>query len=540
LRGKRALGLDRVESALLAGLVRAPNAASTAVARRACLLLANEESACFAAQVLAMQGLRANRLRGRIDGDAPHVARKLLNQAGARVMSTLDARVQRFAVETLQRHLLELNGRNVEDGALVVLDNATGEVIAWVGSSGELSRANEVDGVTAPRQAGSTLKPFLYGLAIEQKMLTAASILDDSPLAVTTPTGLYVPQNYDHDFKGLVSLRQALASSLNVPAVRTLTLLGYEPFYRRLKARGFETLTRDADHYGYSLALGGADVSLLQLTNAYRALANGGRTSATTLVAATNSAASVPVMSESSAFIVSDVLADRAARALTFGLASPLATRYHASVKTGTSKDMRDNWAVGFTDRYTVGVWVGNFSGEAMHDVSGITGAAPVWREVMDFISEGGHPAVPQPPGGIVRQHVVYANGLEPARDEWFIAGTQTAQITPVAAAQELARIMSPPRGAIFAIDPDIPRDRQRITLAARGVNAKARFVLDDGRRVPADAPYLWLPPPGRRHVELVDGSGKTMDRVEFDVRGLRPRGAAVNPPAAIAAATPR
>src|SRR5258706_727701 len=230
LLGKRALGLDRVESALLAGLVRAPNAASTAVARRACLLLANDESACFAAQVLAMQGLRANRLRGRIDGDAPHVARKLLNRPGERVMSTLDARVQRFGVETLQRHLVELNGRNVKDGALVVLDNATGEVIAWVGSSGELSRANEVDGVTAPRQAGSTLKPFLYGLAIEQKMLTAASILDDSPLAVTTPTGLYVPQNYDHDFKGLVSLRQALASSLNVPAVRTLTLLGYEPF----------------------------------------------------------------------------------------------------------------------------------------------------------------------------------------------------------------------------------------------------------------------------------------------------------------------
>jgi len=245
-------------------------------------------------------------------------------------------------------------------------------------------------------------------------------------------------------------------------------------------------------------------------------------------------------MSESSAFIVSDILDDRAARALTFGLASPLATRYHASVKTGTSKDMRDNWAVGFTDRYTVGVWVGNFSGEAMHDVSGITGAAPVWREVMDFIVEGSSPAVPQLPAGLVRQHVAYANGLEPARDEWFIAGTQTAQITPVAAAQESARIMSPPRGAIFAIDPDIPRDCQRITLAARGVNAKARFVLDDGRRVRADAPYLWLPPPGRRHVELVDGGGKIMDRVEFDVRGLRPRGAAVNPPATIASVTPR
>ena len=176
-----------------------------------------------------------------------------------------------------RRHLRELEGRNVEDGALVVLDNATGEVLAWVGSSGELSRAHEVDGVLAPRQPGSTLKPFLYALAIERRMLTAASILDDSPLAVTLPTGLYVPQNYDRTFKGQVSLRQALASSLNVPAVRTLALVGYDPFYLELKRLGFSTLTRDADHYGYALALGGADVTLLDLTNAYRALANGGR-----------------------------------------------------------------------------------------------------------------------------------------------------------------------------------------------------------------------------------------------------------------------
>src|SRR5205085_9043863 len=146
-----------------------------------------------------------------------------------------------------------------------------------VGSSGERSSAREVDGVTAPRQAGSTLKPFLYALALGERVLTAASVLDDSPLAVTLPNGLYVPQNYDHTFKGYVSLRQALASSLNVPAVRTLALIGYEPFYRELKALGFETLKRDADHYGYSLALGGAEVTLLQLTNAYRALANGGR-----------------------------------------------------------------------------------------------------------------------------------------------------------------------------------------------------------------------------------------------------------------------
>ena len=202
LFGKRAGGLDRIESALLAALVRAPNAHATRVARRACALLARDAAACLIAQGIAASGLRARGAELELDGAAPHLAHKLLKRPGEQALSTLDARVQRFAVSTLRRHLRELEGRNVEDGALVVLDNATGDVLAWVGSSGELSRAHEVDGVLAPRQPGSTLKPFLYALAIERRMLTAASILDDSPLAVTLPTGLYVPQNYDHTFKG--------------------------------------------------------------------------------------------------------------------------------------------------------------------------------------------------------------------------------------------------------------------------------------------------------------------------------------------------
>jgi penicillin-binding protein 1C len=229
------------------------------------------------------------------------------------------------------------------------------------------------------------------------------------------------------------------------------------------------------------------------------------------------------VISTEAAFVVSDILADPAARALTFGLASPLATRYPASVKTGTSKDMRDNWAVGYTDRYTVGVWVGNFSGAPMHDVSGITGAAPVWREVMDYLQEGVAPARREPPPGLVRQRVAYAGGLEPARDEWFVAGTESAVVTPVATVAGRARIESPANGAIYAIDPDIPAGRQRVTLTARGAGRGARFVLDDGQRVAAETPFLWLPSPGRREVVLVDGKGKELDRVRFEVRGLRP-----------------
>jgi penicillin-binding protein 1C len=192
-------------------------------------------------------------------------------------------------------------------------------------------------------------------------------------------------------------------------------------------------------------------------------------------------------------------------------------------VKTGTSKDMRDNWAIGFTSRYTVGVWIGNFSGEPMHDVSGVTGAAPVWREVMDFLHEGAVPARRAPPVGLVRQHVAYAGGLAPEREEWFVAGTEMTKVAAVEAVAGRPRIGSPAAGAIYAIDPDIPRERQRIALTARGVQPGARFVLDDGRRVSADAPFLWLPRPGGRQIVLVDAAGNVLDRVRFEVRGLRP-----------------
>ncbi|HYT48435.1 MAG TPA: penicillin-binding protein 1C [Burkholderiales bacterium] len=499
LFAKRPDGLDRAESALLAALVRAPNAASARVTRRACALVRPDDAACREIQWLALTGLKAAGVSRRLEGDAPHLARRLLTTPGERRRSTLDARLQRFAAETLERHLRELDGRNVEDGAALVLDNASGDILAWVGSSGELSSAAQVDGVTAKRLPGSTLKPFLYALAIERRLLTAASLLDDTPTAITTPSGLYVPQNYDRSFRGKVSLRTALAGSLNVPAVRTLALVGYEPFHRRLREVGF-SLERDADHYGYALGLGGAEVTLLELTRGYRRLAR------------------FEGFDERAAYIVGDILADAAARATTFGLANPLATRYAASVKTGTSTDMRDNWAVGYSARYTVGVWVGNFSGEPMHDVSGVSGAAPVWREIMDYLHEGAPAAPPAAPTGLIRKKISYANAAEPPRDEWFLAGTETALIVPLEAPARRPRIVSPANGAILAIDPDIPMAYQRVRIEVSGAGADTRLMLDDG----SIAPQLWLPPPGRHVLRLVSASGAELDRVQVTVRGLR------------------
>ncbi|HUL57274.1 MAG TPA: penicillin-binding protein 1C [Usitatibacter sp.] len=518
IAGKRPSALDRAESATLAALVRAPNAPPDRVAKRACLLADGDAAVCDEAQRLADTGLAASRPRDRFEGDAPHLARRLLSTPGEALRSTLDARVQRFAAATLWRHIRELDGRNVQDGAVVVLDNATGDVLAYVGSSGSLSRAPEVDGASARRLAGSTLKPFLYSLAIERRMLTAASILDDSPLAIMTAAGLYVPQNYDRNFKGPVTLRRALASSLNVPAVRTLELVGYSAFHSRLRSVGLTTLDRDAEHYGFGLALGGGEVTLLDLANAYRTLANGGRYSPVSLRTGSVPAEPVAVIDPRAAFIVGDILADPAARAGTFGLASSLATPYHASVKTGTSKDMRDNWTVGYTQRFTVGVWVGNFSGDAMHDVSGVTGAGPVWREVMDYVMQGVAPAPRVPPEGLVRTATRF-DGIEPDRDEWFVAGTQVESVVRVVDNAGVARMESPSDGAIFAIDPDIPSGNQRILVRARGAAEDDRFLLPGGKQVAANEPYLWKPERGAQAIALVSADGRVLDRSKFEVR---------------------
>src|SRR5688572_28064303 len=258
LAGKTPAGLDEAESLVLAALLPMPGAGRDRIVARAC---ARAKAAALATDCERI-GATADRILTRggprpvTASLAPHVARALLQAPGARVKSTLDARVQAFATNVLARHLAALGGRNVRDGAAIVVDNASGEVRAYVGSAGADSRAAAVDGVRARRQAGSTLKPFLYGLAFERKYLTAGSLLDDSPVNLDTASGVYLPQNYDLTFRGPVSARTALGSSLNIPAVRTLVLVGVEDFRERLWSLGYRGLTEDGEYYGYALALG--------------------------------------------------------------------------------------------------------------------------------------------------------------------------------------------------------------------------------------------------------------------------------------------
>jgi len=538
LFGKAAHGLDERESAVAAALVRAPNARPALVARRACGVLRDMQQGqadCEAVDLFTTAALQ-RRAYDASAGIAPHFARQWLRGGhGAGQRSSLSAPLQRMAQQTLQRHLRELAGRNVQDAALVVLDNASGEVLAWVGSSGPLSQAAEVDGVLALRQPGSTLKPFLYAQAIAEKRLTAASLLHDSPAQIATAGGLYIPQNYDRQFKGWVSVRQALGSSLNVPAVRTLVMVSPDAFFAQLRRLGL-ALRESGGYYGYSLALGSGEVRLLELTNAYRALANGGRLSPVAYAPGAR-----PVLTQAldagAAFIVGDMLADSNARVPSFGTDSVLNTRFWSAVKTGTSKDMRDNWAMGWSQRYTVGVWVGNAGGSPMHDVSGSSGAAPIWADVMAWLHRGAPSHAPRPPAGVLRQPVRFDGGadrLESPREEWFVRGTQQAvfaidieapdaYIASASGKKHMnfgtpARIIAPAPGSIIALDPDIPPAHQRLQLQAQGGTA-LRWRID-GRPVGQGAALVWLPWPGRHRVELLDAQGQMQDSVQIEVRG--------------------
>lgn len=523
-------GLDDTESCVLAALIRAPNALPADVGRRAAVLASSLNSGAdlegikrYAVDVLS----RPYRVRQAV-ALAPHVARGLIrsgigprggvNESNLRIATTLDLAIQRFARDSLRQHVCDLEGRNVGDGAVMVVENSTGDILAYVGSADD----SQVDGVVARRQAGSTLKPFLYGLAIEKRILTAASLLDDSPLNIPTERGLYAPHDYDHRTRGMVSLRTALSSSLNIPAVRTQLLLGTEPFAERLRQSGFD-LRRTAEFYGFSLALGTADVSLRELVNAYRMLALGG-VRGELGVNPGHPAKTLRVMDRRAAHIISDILADRSSRSIAFGLDNPLTTRFWSAVKTGTSKDMRDNWCVGFSRKYTVGVWVGNFSGEPMWNVSGVSGAAPVWLEVMNYLHRGLRSVPPERPDGVVQAKTPSPDGSGSGRTELFLAGTEPSEMETVKKGRDswlIPRIAYPPTGTIVVIDPDIPEENQLIFFEAENSKgAEVRWRLNGAFLPRGEEGRRWIPRPGRYELQLCDSEGKMRDSVSFEVRG--------------------
>jgi penicillin-binding protein 1C len=381
--------------------------------------------------VTAMQAQQANAeeisLRPRGEGivAAPHFLFWLASQlpdGSARVRTTIDRPLQEFVEGQVSQVMGDLASRNVHHAAVLVVDNHTHQILAYVGSPDYFSEANlgRNDGVQALRQPGSALKPFLYELALETRTIHPNSIIADVPANYAIPGGLiYSPVDYNGSYQGPVRVRIALADSLNVPAVRVLSLVGVPQFLDRLHELGFSHLTKSADFYGLGLTLGGGEVSLWELTRAYVTFANEGspRDLVAILPTTTASTSSAESIGDPSAWeLVRDILADSHARAKAFGVHSVLDMPFDAAVKTGTSSDFRDTWTIGFTSDYTVGVWVGNFNGDPMQHVSGVTGAGPLWNRILLHLHEARDPEPFQPPAGLQLEPICATTGLRPTQ----------------------------------------------------------------------------------------------------------------------------
>ncbi|MEO8448876.1 MAG: penicillin-binding protein 1C [Gemmatimonadota bacterium] len=446
--GASARSLSLGEAATLAGLAGAPSrdnplrSRARAAERRSVVLARMAASRVVSsAEVAAATAEPVLRTTGEARFEAPHftswVLSRLDSVPGVRtvpVRTSLDLPLQ-LAIESEVRHTVEvMRDKGAEHAAAVVLDNQSGDILAWVGSPDFSEPASgQVDMVISPRQPGSALKPFLYGLAFDRGY-TPASVLPDLAAVYQTGTGPYAPRNYDRRFHGPTRIREALGSSFNVPAVELANRIGTPALLGTLRRAGFASLTHSADHYGLGLALGNGDVTLLELANGYRAIALGGvwhpvRWRASE--AGEGPDASERVMSAGAALQLLDILADPIARIPGFGPSTPLEFPFPAAAKTGTSRHFTDNWAVATTAGFTVAVWVGNFSGRPMEGVSGVSGAGPLLQRAV-LVTAARHPPGAWPtPGahGLVAATVCRLSGLLatprcPQATEWFRAGT--------------------------------------------------------------------------------------------------------------------
>jgi penicillin-binding protein 1C len=452
---------------------------------------------------------------------APHfvdlVLRDLPANAPAKVVTTLDLDLNRFVEEAMRTQLSRLHAKNVREAAAVVIDNATGDVLALVGSQNYFAPGTgQVNGAWARRSAGSTFKPFTYLLAIERGA-SPATIAADVPVTFPTPTGSFRPENYSHRCYGPLRYRLALANSLNIPAVRVLASIGgAAPLQQRLREWGMSTLEEPAEHYGLGLTIGNAEARLLELANAYATLARMGDWRPYRLTetpAAANSQkpmfnAQRSAETSLAAWLVADMLSDNAARAISFGMQSALRFDFPVACKTGTSSDFRDNWAVGYTPEFTVAVWAGNFDGTPMREVSGVTGAAPIMHAVMEHLhGRFGTSWFSTPPEIVEREvHPVTGKLLSQARPEAvrerFISARLPAIESPtdydatgravlgpeyaewsrsaengmtartaLQPGEAALRLLSPLPGTTFLVDPDLPSS-ERVPLRATGPSA--------------------------------------------------------------------
>jgi len=503
---------------------------------------------------------------------APHFTTRILQWTGGDGVppsgewrTTLDLGLQ-TELEAEVRHTVDvLRDKGVAHAAVVVLDDPSGDILAWVGSPDFFAdTSGQVDMVVSPRQPGSALKPFLYGLAFDRGV-TPATVLPDLPRTYQTTLGPYRPRNYDRQFHGPVRARDALGSSYNVPAVELAERIGVSSLLATLHDAGFASLDHSPEYYGLGLSLGNGDVTLLELANAYRALANRGiwkpvKWKADGEQPAGETTAREPterrIMSRQAAALVLDILSDPVARLPSFGVETPLDLPFPAAAKTGTSRHFTDNWAVATTAGFTVAVWVGNFNGRPMQGVGGITGAGPLLHRAALLVAQRYPPGILPTPAqaGAIPVRICRLSGLRagpdcPPMTEWFVPGTEPvrscdwhrggrvelpAEYADWAADAPHAPGPGPAIGAASAAEAGAfrilsPQNGDRYTFPVGGDPRYATIALrasegSDGSRVRwfVDGrewrEARWRLVPGRHTVRAVNGHGAS-DVVEIEVR---------------------
>ena len=456
---KPAAQLDLAEAAALVSIPRGPTLYDPARGTRALLrrrdrvlerMIGQGLAGADAAHTAQLEPLRLT--RGLAQGGTEHLLQGLLS--GALSPELRGERVQRLELSVdsaLEREVTELSRRAARYGAdaglssvsVVVVENATAEVLAYVGSPDFYAQKalGQNDGARALRQPGSALKPFVYAAAMTRLGLTAATRLPDLELSLPTTEGVYTPRNYDGRFHGPVLVRDALANSLNVPAVYTASRVGPGQVLDLLHRAGFASLSESAEHYGAALALGDGEVKLTELAQAYSMLARDGAFlplrfyRRALLASGAELSRSLPrpnaVIDPRIARVLVDILADDLARAPEFGRGGPLAFPFQVAAKTGTSKGFRDNWTVGFTREVTVAVWAGNFDGTPMTGSTGISGAGPLFHEVMLAAMRGRAPAPLLDRTGLTNVEICELSGdgagesCPHRRREWFAPGSE-------------------------------------------------------------------------------------------------------------------
>lgn len=495
----------------------------------------------------------------------------LASRAGLTIETTLDAGLQAEVERLVRLRLADLVDRNVTDAAVVAIEPGTGRILAMIGGAtdGDPAHGGEINMALAPRQPGSALKPFLYASAFEHGY-TAASPLLDVPTAFVTNEGPYRPLNFDRSFHGVVPLRVALASSLNVPAVRTLDALGMNAMLEIVHRFGLATLS-DTERYGLSLTLGGGEVRLLDLTNAYAALGAAGVLAAPFAVVRVRDAsgrvvyertpgAAQRVLSAQHSYLLTDILSDADARIAGFGGLTPFDVPFRAAVKSGTSTGFRDTWTVGYTPEIAIGVWAGNADGSPMVDVSGVEGAGPIWRDAMMAAALGRRMSWYAEPAGMVEATVCAPTGLLPGPDcqspvrELFVAGTEPAAresyynrdsdgriaIDPPVEARAWAndaglalvsdgavgtdralRVVTPAPGTIYWLAPELGAQRLLLRASASAGIETVTFELDGAviARAPAPDPAVLWDLEAGRHTLRVSAPGVAAVTSSFEVK---------------------